>query len=242
MMKRTFISKLNILLKLDYPSGDNIWLTNSFTLRRIIGILGMSLPILLYGFLYIDSGLLQPLDSISHYYYTRVSSLFVTTISVLAIFLMIYKGREPIDFYTSLTAGVFALLVVFFPTGNITDVCCDPAKNYSVTILPVDKFRVIFHYFSAAMFLICLSFMSLFLFTNSNQSGEKKGTRIKVHNRIHRTCGVLMLMALMIILAGYLDIIPDDFYEAHHLTFWMETLAVESFGFSWLLKGNAFFE
>jgi hypothetical protein len=50
-----------------------------------------------------------------------------------------------------------------------------------------------------------------------------------------------MILAILIIFAGFLKIIPSAFYEKHHLTFWMETVAVESFGFSWLIKGDTFF-
>ena len=40
----------------------------------------------------------------------------VTTLSILAIFLIIYKGKALIDLFISLIAGIAALLVVFFPT------------------------------------------------------------------------------------------------------------------------------
>lgn len=31
-------------------------------------------------------------------------------------------------------------------------------------------------------------------------------------------------------------------YQNNRLTFWMETLAVESFGFAWLIKGETMFK
>jgi hypothetical protein len=235
-------SNLTTLLKVDYKDKDTIWLTNSLTLRKIVGVLGMAMPLLLYVFLYLDNGLQYPLESISHYYYTRVSGIFEITISLLAFFLIVYKGKEPVDFYISLFAGFFALLVVLFPTDNITESCCDPIKKYSVTFLPVSHFRMYFHYTAAALFFLCLSYMSFFLFTKSNKPPSERGTQKIIRNRIYRTCGVLMLLALLILFAGSLKIIPPSYFKTFPLTFWMETLAIESFGFAWLVKGETLFK
>lgn len=238
-MTKSKESKLNTFLKVDYKDDNSIWLTNSLTLRKIIGVLGMSMPLLLFAFLFLNNGLQYPLESISHYYYTRVSGIFVIILSLLAFFLIVYKGKNPIDFYISLFAGIFALLTVLFPTSNITDVCGDPAKKYSVTILPVSDFRMYFHYTVAALFFLCHSYMSFFLFTKSNKSADERGRQKVIRNRIYRTCGVLMLLSLLVLFAGSLRIIPPSCFKTFSLTFWMETLSIESFGFAWLVKGEA---
>jgi succinate dehydrogenase hydrophobic anchor subunit len=241
-MNKSKKSDLNTFFKVDYKEDNSIWLTNSLTLRKIIGVLGMAMPILLFIFLYLDNGLQHPLESISHYYYTRVSGIFVIILSLLAFFLIIYKGKEPVDFYTSLFAGIFALLVVLFPTNNITEICGDTAKKYAVTILPNSDFRVYFHYSTAALFFLCLSYMSFFLFTKSDKSPSKRGTNKIIRNRIYRTCGVLMLLALLTLFAGSLKIIHPSYFKTFPLTFWMETLSIESFGFAWLVKGETLFK
>lgn len=235
-------SDLNTILKVDYKEDNTIWLTNSLTLRKIIGVLGMTMPLLLYLFLYLDSGLSSPLESISHYYYTRVSSIFVIILSLLAIFLIVYKGKKPIDFYISLFAGVCALLVVLFPTNNLTDICGDSTKKYAVTILPKSDFRMYFHYTVAGLFFLCLSYMSFFLFTKSNKSPSERGSQKIIRNRIYRTCGILTVLAILILFAGFLKIIPSEYFKQYPLTFWMETIAVESFGFAWLIKGETLFK
>lgn len=240
-MQNTEKSQLNTILNLDFKDENSIWLTSSVTLRKIIGILGMALPFLLFVSLYMSSGLTYPLQSISHYYFTRVSSIFVIVISLMAIFLIVYKGKEPVDFYMSLIAGIFALLLVLFPTSNITDICCDINKKYSVTNLTESGFRITLHYISAAIFLLCLSFMSLFLFTRSDKSPEKRGSKKILRNRIYRICGVLMIIAVLIIFVGGV-MYPTEYYDKHQLTFWMETVAVESFGISWLIKGKTLFK
>ncbi|MDJ0645451.1 MAG: hypothetical protein QNJ57_05635 [Flavobacteriaceae bacterium] len=231
-------TQLNKLLQLDFHD-EGIWLTSTYTLRKLIGILGMALPLLLFIFLYIDTGHSSTLESISHYYYTRANTIFIIILSLMAIFLMVYKGKEPVDFYLSFIAGLFALMVILFPTDNITEVCCDTAKPYSVTVLTDNDFRTGFHYISAAIFLICLTYMSLFLFTKSDKVKEERTKQKKQRNRIYITCGILMALALIVIFLGFLKIIPEDIYAKNHLTFWMETVAVGSFGFSWLVKGEA---
>lgn len=241
-MKQATTNKITEMLDVDFKEDNTIWLTNSLTLRKVIGILGMGLPFLLFLFLYIDTDLAQPLQSISHYYYTRVASVFVAILSVLAMFLIIYKGKEPIDFFISLTAGLFALCVVCFPTGNITETCCDGNFVYSVTYLKISAFREGFHYASAGIFLGCLAYMSLFLFTKSDKSPQHRGSKKVVRNRIYRVCGILMIAAILVIGAGYFELISRTFYENNQLTFWMETVAVESFGFSWLIKGETLFK
>ena len=224
------------MFNVDYNDPEKIALSNQDTLRKIVGILGMALPLLLYVFLYVDMGYDKTLPSISHYYYTRVCTIFVAIMSMLAIFLIIYKGRAPLDFYLSAIAGIFAFCVVLFPTDNISGV-------FSVTVLKVSKVRPVFHYVSAAIFLTCLSVLSLFVFTKSDKTVKARGTKKKIRNRLYRTCGTIMALAILVILLWGIDLLGKDlttFYNDHHLTFWMETVAVESFGLSWLVKGGMF--
>lgn len=227
---------LHQLLKVDY-NAPGIWLQEQSSLQKLVGILGMALPALLYIFVYVDSGYHTPLESISHYYYTRVGSILVIVVSLLAIFLIIYKGKAPADFYLSTVAGLGALLLLLFPTYNITS-CCDATKEYSVTHLHASSFREGFHLFSAAVFLVCLAFMSFFVFTKTSPNGttDRKRTR----NFIYRACAIVMVAALLIIAWGFLS--NSTSYNENHLTFWMETVAVESFGISWLIKGETFFK
>ncbi len=239
MTKPTFQQKANKFLKLDYDEEDKIWLSNQYTLRTLIGILGIALPLLLYFVIFIDTSYGRPLNSMSHYYFTRASSVFVLVLGLMGIFLLVYKGNRPIDFYLSAIAGVGALCVVLFPTNNISSECPGTAEVYSVTVLRNSPFRVGFHYASAAVFLTCLAIMSIFLFTKSDQpipALRNKGK--KRRNRLYRTCGGVMFVAIAVMGAGALHIINDTFYDRNNLTFWMETLAVISFGIAWLVKGK----
>ena len=225
-----------------FTDNDRLWMTSSLTLRKTVGILGMAMPILLYAALYLDAGLRDPLESISHYYYTRASGVFVAILSVLAIFLIIYKGKAPVDLVVSMVAGIAALLVAFFPTDNLAPTCCDITKRYAVTYIEDSKARTLFHYISAGVFLGCLAYMSIFLFTRSDKPPHLRGAEKILRNRIYRVCGVVMVLAMAVMFfGGFLEWIPEDQYREGEFTFWMETLAVEAFGFSWLVKGNALF-
>lgn len=235
-------SGIQRMLKLNYATPEDkekVWLTQQNTLRILVGILGVSLPLLLFLTLLIDSGYTSPLYSISHYYFTRACSIFVITVSLLAFFLLIYKGKAPIDFILSSLAGVFALALLVFPTGNLSNSCPDPKKTISLTILNISEFRPHFHYISAAIFLTSLSAMSLFVFTKTDKpSWAAMGRNKRRRNRIYITTGIIMILAILVILANFFAIIPDDVFAKYHLTFWMETVAVESFGVSWLIKAE----
>jgi hypothetical protein len=237
-----YTARLSNLLKLDYKAPSSPWLTSQRTLRRLIGVLGIALPLLLILVVYIDAGYYYPLDSISHYYYTRANSIFIIVVSLLAIFLLIYKGFSLRDFLLSSAAGICALLLILFPTSSITDVCYDIEKKYSITIIAASNGRIILHYVSAAIFLSSLATISIFSFTKVNPDLKKKTTKKKIRNGIYIGCGIVMICALLVIFMRFLEIgIPKAYYDEHHLTFWMEAIAVESFGISWLIKGKTLF-
>ncbi|MFM2360538.1 MAG: hypothetical protein RLY16_2531 [Bacteroidota bacterium] len=228
-------------MNLSYEQKGTIWLTNQDTLRKLVGILGMLLPVLLYVFLWLDNGHHQPLPSISHYYYTRVSSIFIIVLSLLAVFLLIYKGEEKMDFYISGIAGLSALVVVLFPTDNLANECSSVKMPYAVTILKKSDFRMVLHFVAAAIFLLCLACMSLFIFTKSNFNIASRTPEKKLRNRIYRVCGVLIILAIIVIVAGATKLIPNHIFFGYNLIFWMEVLAVESFGLAWMIKGKSFF-
>jgi hypothetical protein len=52
-----------------------------------------------------------------------------------------------------------------------------------------------------------------------------------------------MVLSIAVIgLLSYTNIMSEARYDDLKITFWMEVLAIESFGFSWLIKGEFFFE
>lgn len=213
------------------------------TFRIIVGTLGALLPFLLLLFLAIDKGTFEPLDSISHYYYTRVSGVFVLIVGLLAFFLIIYKDKEPIDFVISFFAGFFALIVLMFPTSNISCNANFACNDCAVTILKDIQWRIWLHYISAGLFLGLLAFMSLFLFTKSNRrTAAEMGVQKRRRNRVYKACGIIIILSITVLgvnaFASYKGWISDSFADNINLTFWMEVLALEAFALSWFTKAE----
>ncbi len=230
---------MNLFDKIDFSKPEEIALTQQNTLRVVVGLLGIALPVLLCLCLWLDTGYTKPLQSISHYYFTRVGGIFVIVVSLLAIFLIIYKGNHPVDFILSTVAGACALLLVLFPTSNID--LLSPSCPVSVTTLKESDFRVGLHYFSAAIFLLSLAALSIFVFT---QPDDPKRPQVpptpqkRTRNGFFVGCGIVMVAALVI---AFLEVFGLKVF-GESTTFWMETVAVVSFGFSWLIKAQVFFK
>src|SRR6267143_5118984 len=112
------------------PAGLDSWLTKAPTPgslsqqghRRLIGILGLLLPILVY----VLAGLLptvglprwRALASVSAYYYTGAVSVFAGVLFALALFLLTYPGYKEVaaDRAVGRVGGLAAIAVALFPT------------------------------------------------------------------------------------------------------------------------------
>lgn len=239
-MKRKDIPNMMENLIPDFKNTEIISLEKQSTLRWLVGLLGMLLPLFLWIILFIQNDVLRPLDSISHYFYTRAGSIFIIVVSLLAIFLLVYKGYELIDFILSSVAGICALLLLYFPTNNID---CNSVSecNSVITHLIDNEFRIIFHFVMAGMFLGSLALMSIFLFTK--KESDKNGLIMpdfKGENIIFVTCGVLIILSMLLIVTNCFGFFTADEFNEHNLTFWFEVVALEAFGFSWFVKGDVF--
>lgn len=252
--EQSMMDKMGEMLNVDFHSSkDDIWLQNANTLSRLIGVLGILLPFLLWGFLLLIRGHLRELPTISHYYFTRSNVIFIIVVSLIAIFLLVYKSSKK-GFIWSTLAAVGALLLLLFPTNALVAECCDVCNSVSIAHIEDNSFRNTFHYISAAVFLGSLAIMSLFVFPQDNKMRVEKDSlvqeealkacnpnKVKTQNSIYISCGIVMLLALFVILAGSVIESFKEFYTENNLTFWMEVIAVEAFGFSWLIRGETIF-
>src|SRR2546427_8123750 len=101
------------------PAAENL---SQQAHRRLIGVLGFCLPILLYIF----AGLLptaglpswRVLSSVSAYYYTGGVAVFIGVLFALALFLLTYRGYKGViaDRVVGFVGGTAAILVTLFPT------------------------------------------------------------------------------------------------------------------------------
>jgi hypothetical protein len=201
------------------PKTPESMIISYMTLRKILGFLGISLvPIMIIGSVAIDHTNHIEI-SVSAYYYTSMRNALVGILCGMSLFLLSYHGYERIDSIISKLAGLFALGIAFFPTSP------GDSKDDLVSIL---------HYVCSGIFFALLSYMSIFLFTKS--SGHKTKEK-KERDRIYRVCGIIMAVSVICI---PLDGIPAIHNAISFLkpTLIFETLALTSFGFSWLTKGE----
>ena len=189
-------------------------------LRRAVGWVGILLPfVLMLGNTILFGGPF-PGQSISLYYHTPMRDVFVGGLCAVALFLFFYAGYDRRDNISGNLAGLFALLVAWFPasetgTGGIVN-----------TI----------HFISAALFFITLSIFSLFLFTRKDDNPTPEKLK---RNVIYVACGVVMLVFLVAMMLWFLFAGSGNSNSV--FIFWAETIALIVFGISWLIKGGTLF-
>jgi len=194
-----------------------------------VGILGALLPgiVLLITFSIGKCSSVQ--YSLSHYYYTIAGDVFVGLLTAIALFLIAYKGPEFQDNLFTNIAGLLALLIAFFPSTNNEDVKCFLFE------LSNNKFVTTVHFTAATFFLLILSGISLFLFTKTK---GKKTREKELRNKFYYVCGAMIFLSIIVLALFYNIDSLTPYVESYHLTFWLEWMALFSFGLSWLIKGG----
>jgi len=206
-------------------NAENPNIISYMTLRKAIGWMGFLLPVVLvFGSFILDhTNVIK--SSLSAYYWTHTRNVLVGALCVIGGFLLSYhgpKGFKSWDSLASKSAGFFAICVAFVPTSQNGD----------------GALSDLIHYLTSAFFLAILASMSLFLFT---RSGEYITEQKKNRNRVFKICGITMLIAITLI-----PVVGIDFIHKHisqfKPTIICETIALISFGISWLVKGELIFK
>lgn len=205
-------------------------------LRKLIGCLGITLPIILViGAFFYNCETIQ--GSISDYYHTEMRNIFVGVLCAVALFMFAYKGYDRRDAIAGNLACVFALGVAFFPTSvDLTSVCTtDCAEN---CIHYANWIKVV-HYTSASLFFSVLIYFSLVLFCEPRNKKESLPQQKRRRNFVFRVCGYVMIFCVLFI-ALYHFVLMDNYPELKqlNLVFWFEVIALWAFGISWLTKGQ----
>jgi hypothetical protein len=141
--------------------------------------------------------------------------VFVGGICAIALFMFFYSGYGKKDDWAGNLAGFFALGVALFPTTQEG---------------PRDLIGHI-HNISAALLFLTLAATSIFLFPRNRSESEPKK---RVIDKIQVICGLIML-GCVIAIALYM-LIQDDKSGSHFILI-AETIALVSFGVSWLTEG-----
>jgi hypothetical protein len=194
--------------------SDGEALVSYLTLRKVVGILGVALPVVLALWGLAICRCLEP--SISDYYALRTRDAFVGILFTIGWFLFTYRGYDRRDDIAGNVACVFALGVALSPNRGST-------------------LESNIHFASAAGLFLVLAYFSLVLFT---KTGGNPTPRKLIRNRVYRVCGVIMLVCIALIGVCYWMVSTPTFLSAKPV-FWLESLALWAFGFSWFVKGEA---
>ncbi|MEV8517880.1 hypothetical protein [Dactylosporangium sp. NPDC051484] len=216
--------------QLNSPDAGVLYLRSYLLMRAVIGFIGLALPFLLVlGDLALAGGGIR--GSLSAYFYSGMRDVFVGALCVTGLFLVTYKVFEHnLDNLLSLVAGVAALGVALF--------CTDRPKGSTVPITPLQERLgetpvAVVHYVSAAVFIVSLGIISLYFGIREGKRTELTGRLSPAFwRRFHWACaagiGVAVLFIAVTELTGWFD---------DYSLIVGETLAILSFGASWLMKG-----
>jgi len=196
------------------PDRGPMVVVSYLTLRRTVGFLGISLPIVLFTW-----GMLREhlwLNTISAYYSLRARDALVGCLCTIGCFLFTYHGHDKHDNVVTQVAGTCAVLVALLPSTH-------------------SGVQHALHFLFAATLFVLLAYISYFRFTRrDSRPTEAKLTR----NRVYRLCAIVMIVCVGLIpaldlmhLTARLSAIRPDFL--------LETLALWAFGLSWVVKGGA---
>jgi hypothetical protein len=203
------------------------------TMRRLIGILGLALPIIVVFGGFIQNPLVIQ-GSLSGYYYTNMHDFFVGILCGVSLFLLSYKGYEKIDDVVANLSGIFALGIILFPTAM-----------YSGKVVKVGMFLIddniseYIHLIFGALFFLSLSFNSMYLFTKREPGGLSKEKRRR--NIIYRFCGFVMILTILCMII-YTLFFRDTPISKIYPVLIFESIALGAFGISWMVKGNTLFK
>lgn len=218
------------------PSDTMYSENNIITYRRIrktIGMLGISLPLVLVILSLIPFFKTSVQPSISDYYYTHLRELFTGVLCAVGLFLIRYRGFKSSCFWRNDNlwtniAGYLALGIALFPTNP--DVEAD--KVY--TLIPLnDKLFGYIHYVFAAVFFMILAYMSIRIFTIGQNENKEIPVSIFNENHIYKICGYLIVVFIILVP------ICISTHAFSNSTLVFEALALWAFGISWLIKGRA---
>lgn len=216
-----------------FMSRNKNLIISYLAMRRLIGILGIALPIIVVLGGFIQNGFVIQ-GSISSYYHTNMRDFFVGLLCGVSLFLISYKGYEKIDDIVGTLSGIFALGIVIFPISMYS------GKVVKVGMLLIDdNISGYFHFTFGTLFFLALSFNSIFLFTKSESGFLTKEKRRR--NTIYHLCGIVMIFTILCIII-YMAFLRDTFISKLYPVLVFESIALLAFGVSWLVKGHTLFK
>jgi hypothetical protein len=200
-----------------------------YRIRKWIGIFGLLLPILAPWF----AG--EQLSSFSAYYYTKSSILFTSTLILIGVFLVAYHGYDQWDNRITWLGGICILVAALVPTP--IEACC--TRMPPIPVCPCENADKLFgflphrwiHFYSAAIFFVCMAIMSIRQFTQG--ALDQPGKKLK--NWVYYSCGYGILASIIF---GFVMIFIFKADNGTRFIYWMEVFMLELFAIAWLIKGR----
>ncbi len=229
-------------------------------IRKLIGILGLTLPFLCLGVNSIVNGLDLLNDSrfiddeksrpylaganlkssISHYYYTAAGPIFTGILITVAIFLFCYKGyplQRRKDYWYWLTdnrlatfAAGCALGIVALPTGS-----GEPITD-NIHIYVASEGAGSMHLIFAALFFLAMSVFCIINFRR--HPDEPRKLKTDREGKLYLVCGCGMIASLLILAVYSFTPLSKTAWLPYWFVYLMETIMLIFFGVAWLVKGR----
>jgi hypothetical protein len=200
--------------------ADRDLVVSYLTLRRAIGALGMALPVLLIvgGLFASPCHCIQ--RSISAYYdVSHFSVIFTGSLFAIGFFLLTYRGFTTGESRLGTACWVLAVSVAIFPHDGRS------------------PFGGI-HFASAALLFAILAYYSFALFPKL-QPGDILTEQKKFRNKVYKTSGAIMSGCLLALgVHAIIARVSGTDAETWAGVVWLESAILETFGFSWMIKGQ----
>jgi len=192
-------------------------------LRVLIGATGILLPFLVVLGKWITDKSFHLEFSISDYYDNGAGGdILVGVLFVLGFFLMTYKGPKPIDNKIANLGCIAALGVALFPT----TFCVKCWVHY-------------LHFVFALTLFSTFIIFSLVLFRKTHPN-KRMSQNKKSRNRIYLICGIVMILCIVAIAISMI-FLEESITQKYKLVYVFESIALISFGISWITKSESFY-
>lgn len=226
---------------------------SAHTMRTWVGVLGVGLPIILI--LGSQFGRFDWQGSLSEYVNTPVGGqIFVGFLTVVGVFLLWYQPYKADKIPTNI-AGLAALGVALFPVSTPgarhPDLCglIDDQLKFSpewCIDLSVSNIYTTIHGVSAVIFLLALGYISLRLFTKSDQPKDNLPRDKRQRNQIYIisgwvivACTILFIIVIVYSFTGDIPLRHPSAEPSSGPILWLEAAAIVAFGISWFVKGRS---